>query len=178
GQHLLEQGQFSRRDAGVEFLGAHKVAQRQVGLQGSARRTDADRLALHGSQQAAGLVGRYLHGACRVVGARHAHADALFAVDVTGTETALVADEVAVDLVIEAVHHATQRPVAFTGGDVAAHAAGGTDRGSGLQVPLARVVLAEHLVGEYTRRADLGEVATELAFQRTVLEAAEVGVVV
>ncbi len=47
-----------------------------------------------------------------------------------------------------------------------------------LHVPLAVVALGVGLVGEYAGRADLDQVAGELAFQRAVLDAAEVHVVV
>src|SRR5690606_14658698 len=117
-------------------------------------------------------------GVTRAAG--HADGDALVGIgaDVAGAETAAVAKEVAVDLVVVAVHHATQRAVALAGRDVAAHAAAGADGGRGLQVPLAHVALAEGLVREDAGRAHLGQVAGEFAFQRAVRGPAEIGVVV
>src|SRR5690606_15376228 len=110
-------------------------------------------------------------------GARHRHLDAFGTVDVTRAEAALVADEIAIHLIIEAVDDAAQGAIALAGRNVATDAAGSADARCSLQVPLAAVLLAEDLVGEDAGRAHLGEVAGEFAFEGAVLETAKVRVV-
>ncbi len=105
-------------------------------------------------------------------------ADAPVAVDELVAVPAAVAQEVAVDLAVEAVADAPQHAVPLAGDRVAAQAAVHADRRGGLEVPLAGVVLLERLVGEDAGGADLHQVAAELAFQRAVRVAAEVDVVV
>src|SRR5579883_2816065 len=100
-------------------------------------------------------------------------ADALPAVDEFVAVAAAVAEEVAVDGVVVAVHDAAHGAVALTGGRVAAEAAMHADGGRHLQVPFARVVALEGGVGEDAGGADLDEVAGELAFEHAIALAAE-----
>src|SRR5690606_21523176 len=104
-------------------------------------------------------------------------ARAVRAIDEAVAEAAAVAEEVVVDLAVVAVLDAADFPVAFAGADVAAGRAAVADAGCVLHVPLAGVALGVGSVGKYPGRADLGEVAGELAVQRAVLDAAEVQVV-
>ncbi len=99
-------------------------------------------------------------------------------VDEAGAETAAIAQEVAVDLGIEAVVDPLEPAVALARHGVAAHRAAGAHRGRRLQVPLAGVVVHQGLVGEYAGGADLHQVAGEFALQHTLLVAAEVDMVV
>src|SRR5690606_26172512 len=99
-------------------------------------------------------------------------------VDVAIAEAATVAQEVLVDRAVEAVLDTAQFAVALAGADVAAAGAAVADARGELHVPLAVVALGVGLVGEHTGRADLGQVAGELALQHAVLDATEVHVVV
>ena len=65
----------------------------------------------------------------------------LVAVDEAGPKAPAVAQEVAVDLGIEAVVDALQAAVAFPGHGVATHGATGAYGGCGLQVPFTGVVV-------------------------------------
>src|SRR5690606_33665762 len=88
-------------------------------------------------------------------------------------EAAAIADEVAVHLAVVAVHDPAELAVALLRVDVAAEAAVRADGRRGLEIPLPHVVVAERSVGEDAGRADLGEVAGELALEHAVLVAAE-----
>ncbi|MNM98725.1 hypothetical protein D3C81_1112630 [compost metagenome] len=105
-------------------------------------------------------------------------ARAVLAVDVAIAEAAAVAQEVLVDRTVEAVFDTAQFAVTLTRADVATAGAAMADARGELHVPLAVVALGVGLVGEYAGRADLGQVAGELAFQHAVFDAAEVHVVV
>ena len=100
---------------------------------------------------------------------QHRLPDAPLAVDELVAVAAAVAEEVAVDLAVVAVADAAQRAVALARDGVAAEAAVHADRRRRLQIPLARVVLLQRLVGEDAGRADLDQVAAELALQHAVL---------
>ena len=91
--------------------------------------------------------------------------------------TPAVAQEVAVDLAVVAVEHAPQLAVALAGDGVAATRAERADGRRRLQVPLARVVGGEGLVVEDADRADLDQVAAELAVEGAVAQPAEVDLV-
>ena len=111
---------------------------------------------------------------CRVSAPAKGLTDPFSPVDEFVTETAPVAEEVAVHLAVETVPDPPQGSVPFAGDGVAADAAVDANRGSGLQVPLPGVVLLEGLVGKDPRGADLRQVAAELALQGAVCMAAEV----
>ena len=89
-------------------------------------------------------------------------------------EPSPVAQEVAVHFRVVAVVDALEVAVAFAREDVAADGAAGTHGGRRLEVPLARVLLAERAVGEYAGRAHLDQVPGELALEDAVLRPAEV----
>ena len=98
-------------------------------------------------------------------------------VDELEAEAAAVAEEHLVDVAVEAPLHAAQLAVARRQRRGAAEAAVRAHRRRRLQVPLARVPARERLVVEHAGRADLDEVAAELALQRAALGAAEVHLV-
>jgi hypothetical protein len=90
-------------------------------------------------------------------------------IDEARTVATAIAEEVAVDRGVEAVVHALELAVALAGQGIAAPGAAGAHRGRGLQIPLARVVVDQGLVGEHAGGADLDEVAGELALEHAVL---------
>ena len=104
-------------------------------------------------------------------------ADALRAIDEFVSVTPPVAQEITVDLMVIAVSDPPQRAVALPGNDVAPQAAVHADGGGGLQVPFAREVGLEGLVGKHPRGADLHQVAAEFALQGAVLKPAEIDLV-
>ena len=79
-------------------------------------------------------------------------------------EAAAIAEEVAIHLVVITIHDAAKRAVAFAGSGVATQPAMHTDGRRHLEVPLARVVAFEGGIREYSGRADLDQIAAELAF--------------
>ena len=83
-------------------------------------------------------------------------------------EPAAVAEEVAVHLVVIAIHDAAQYAIAFANSGVATQPAVNADGWCHLEVPLARVVALERRIRKYTRRADFNQVAAEFVFQNTV----------
>ena len=177
-QHLQDQAdalQFTGFDTGVEVLGTHQLAQREVAFEAGARRTDTDDVAT--AQQVGGFVQRVVQAQLAAVGQQRL-AWTVFAVDVAIAEAATVAQEVLVDRTVEAVFDPTQFSVTLARGDVATAGAAMADARGELHVPLTVVALGVRLVGEHTGRADLGEVAGELAFQHAVFDATEVHVVV
>ncbi|MNH81968.1 hypothetical protein D3C73_343480 [compost metagenome] len=177
-EHLQDQAdalQFGGFDTRIEVLGADQFAQRVVAFEAGARRTDTDDVAA--AQQVGGFIQRFVEaqlGAARQLRL----AWAVFAVDVAIAETATVAQEVLVHRTVETVFDATQFAVTLARGDVATAGAAMADARRELHVPFTVVALGVSLVGEHTGRADLGEVAGELAFQHAVFNATEVHVVV
>ncbi|VXD01138.1 conserved hypothetical protein [Pseudomonas sp. 8Z] len=167
-------GQFASGDTAIEIVGTHQFAQGEIGFQAGARRANTDHtLAL---ELLGGLVQRGVDAdglACQQRLTR-----AICVVDVAIAEAATVTEEVLVHRAVETVLDAAQLAVALAGADVAAAGATVTDARGELHVPLAVVTLGVGLVGEYAGRADLDQIAGELALQRAVLDAAEVHVVV
>src|SRR5262249_29375698 len=106
-------------------------------------------------------------------GVQQRMANTPLAVDELVTESAAVAQEVAVDLVVVAGQDAPEHSVPFAGVGVTADAAVDADRRRKLQVPLAGVMALQRLVREHAGRADLDEVPAEFAFQEAVLVTAE-----
>src|SRR5471032_2273428 len=177
-QHLQDQAdarQFTGFDTGVEVLGAAQLAQRVVAFEAGAWRTDTDDVAA--TQQVGGFIQRVVQAQLGAIGQQWL-AWAVFAVDVAIAETATVAQEVLVDRTVEAVFDTTQFAITLARGDVATAGAAMADARRELHVPLTVVALGVSLVGEHTGRADLGEVAGELAFQSAIFNSAEVDVVV
>ena len=177
-QHVQRQshaGQFASFHARVEVLGADQLTQAVVALEAGAWRADADDGAA--AQQVGGLVQGGVQAQLAAIGEERL-AWTVLAVDVAITEAATVAQEVLVHRAVEAVLDAAQFAVALAGADVAAAGAAMADARGELHVPLAVVALGVGLVGEHTGRADLGEVAGELAFQHAVFDATEIHVVV
>ena len=78
---------------------------------------------------------------------------------------------------VEAVLDTADFAIALTGADVASCRATVANARGKLHVPLAVVTLGVGLVGEYAGRADLDQVAGELAFQHAVFDTTEVHVV-
>src|ERR1700744_5223169 len=95
-------------------------------------------------------------------------ANALAALYKLVTEATTITEEVSVDFVVIAVLHTAKRAVTFACRGVAAQATMDTNGGRHLKVPLARVVAFESCIREYARRADLDQIAAELAFQNAV----------
>ena len=87
-------------------------------------------------------------------------------------EPAAVAEEVAVHLVVIAVHHATQRAIPLANGGITTQPAVNADGRRHLEVPLARVMALEGRIRKYTRRTDLDQITAELVFQNTVFMSA------
>ena len=167
-------GQFAGSNTAIEVVGTDQFAQGEVGFQAGARRANADHaLAL---EQLGGLVQRGID-ADGLAGQQRL-TRAILAIDVAIAEAAAVAEEVLVHRAVEAVLDAAQLAVALAGADVAAAGAAVADARGELHVPLAVVALGVGLVGEHASRADLDQIARKLAFQRAVLDAAEVHVVV
>ena len=83
-------------------------------------------------------------------------------------ESATVAEEVAVHLVVIAIHDAAQCAIPFANSSVATQSAMNADGWCHLEVPLARVVALEGRIRKYTRWADFNQVAAEFVFQNTV----------
>jgi hypothetical protein len=105
----------------------------------------------------------------------HGMANSLRLIDEFVAVAAPVTEKVTVHLAIVAIGHAAEHAVAFAGDRVAAYAAVDADRRRRLQVPLARVVPLERLVGKHARRADFDQVSGEFAFQDAVLVGAREG---
>ena len=83
-----------------------------------------------------------------------------------------------VDRTVEAVFDPTQFAITLARADVATAGAAVADARCKLHVPLTVVALGVSLVGEHTGRADLGEVAGELALEDAVFNTTEIDVVV
>ncbi|MNQ42066.1 hypothetical protein D3C85_557620 [compost metagenome] len=167
-------GQLAGGDAGVVVLGADQFTQGEVAFEAGPRRTDADHALAF--QQFGGLVQGRIQS--KLLVAQQRLARTVFAVDVAVAEAAAVAEEVVVHRAVEAVLDAADLAVALAGADVAAAGAAMADARGELHVPLAVVALGVGLVGEHAGRADLDQVAGELALQHAILDAAEVDVVV
>src|SRR6185437_3684241 len=85
--------------------------------------------------------------------------------------------EITIYRTIEAVADAPQRAVTLAGNGVAAQPAVHTHRRRRLQIPLARIVPLQCLIGKNAGRTNLHEVAAELAFENSVLIAPEVDLI-
>src|SRR5690606_5875898 len=153
----------------------HQFAQGEVAFQAGTRRTDADDLAP--LEQRGTLVEGRVQAHLHLAQHHHRLARAVLAVDVAVAEAATVAQEVLVHRAVEAVLDTADLAVAFTRAGVAAAGAAMADARRELHVPLAVVAFGVGLVGEYPGRADLDQVAGELALQGAVFDTAEVHVV-
>jgi hypothetical protein len=171
-------------EAEVEVGRADERAERVVGLERGARRAEADGAAA--AQQARRGVqgqlpledGGLPSGLAARQPRRHTRRPhPLRRVHELEAEAAAVAEEHLVDVAVEAPLHTAQLAVARRQRGRAAEAAVRAHRRRRLQVPLARVAARERLVVEHAGRADLDEVAAELALQRAALGAAEVHLV-
>ena len=94
--------------------------------------------------------------------------DALITLYKLISESPAIAEEVAIDLVIVTIHYATQRTIPLANCSVATQAAVDADGRGHLEIPLATVVMLQCLIGEYTSRTDLDQIATELAFKYAI----------
>ena len=103
--------------------------------------------------------------------------DPALAIDELVTVAAAVAEKIAVHLAVVTVVDAPQCAIALGRDRVATQAAMHAHRRRRLQVPLARVVPLECLIGENAGGADLHQVAAEFALERAVLVAAEIDLV-
>src|SRR5690606_11376360 len=166
----LDSGQLVGGDAAGEVLGPHQFPQGMVAFQAGAGRADADHPLA--AQQFRSLVQGLVHAQLLVAEQRLTRT--VLAVDEAVAEAAAVTQEVVVHRAVEAVLDAADFAVALAGADVAAAGAAMADARGELHVPLAVVALGVGLVGEHAGRADLGEVAGELALQHAVLDTAEV----
>ena len=174
----LVEGLIVSIDAGKEVARTDQLAQREVGFQAGARRTDTDG-ALGSLDRRSDAVQCRIHTALFKAGRRALQglARTVFAIDEAVAETATVAEEILVHGTVETVFDAPQLAVTLARTDVAASRAALADARGELHVPLAVVTLAVGLVGEHAGRADLGEVAGELTFQRAVFNTTEVHIV-
>lgn len=155
---------------------ADPFAQCKVRLQRSARRADPDhafRVLQAGSEMLDRGSG---HGNRLSLDSRTANPQ--IAVHEAVAEAPPVAQKIAVHVAVVAVHDPAQLAVAFARRGIAAQAAMHADRRRGLQIPFPGIAVAERLVGEDAGRADFDQVAAEFVFERAVLEAAEIHVVV
>ena len=164
------------RHADAEVLRAHKPLQREVRLNGRARRADAHNLLVARGQdglrrvQRRVLPARLEHAVCA---AHTGLANAPLVIHEVRAEAPPVAQEVSVHFAVVAVVDALEHTVAFRRKGVAAHRAVRTNGRGGLQVPLAGVDLGERLVREHAGGAHLHQIAGELALQHAVLLAPE-----
>ena len=159
----------------VEVRRSDERAQRVVGLERRPRRADADHAAAaHQSRRRVqGAVAPLLDGLLPALGGQHRRpprhargAHPLGSVDVGVAEAPAVAEPHLVDVAVVAARDAAQLAVPRPGVHVAAQPAVLAHGRRRLQVPLARVVPRQRLVGEHAGGADLDEVAAELALQR------------
>src|SRR5579885_301119 len=88
-------------------------------------------------------------------------------------EPPAVAQEIAIDRAVVAVHGAADGSVAFGDADVAAQTAMNAEGRRELQVPLAGVMAAEGGIRKDAGRADLDQIAREFAFENAFPLAAE-----
>ncbi len=167
--------QFTGFDTAVEMLGTYQLTQRVVAFKAGARRADTDDVTA--AQQVRRFVQCLVQAQFDLAVGEQWLTRAILAVDIAVAKTSAVAEEVLVDRAVVTVFDAAQFTVAFTRADVAAAGTAVADAWRELHVPLAVVALGVGLVREHTGRADLGEVAGELAFQRAVFNATEVHVV-
>ena len=166
----LHTGVFGIGIAHMKILFADQLAQGEIGFVSGSRRAYSYSVARDLAQLPlrrfrVEFIARAVERSCKACGVVH----------IARAETAAVANEIAVQLAMIAIDDAAQFPVALARRDVAAHAAAVADRRRGLQVPFARVVLAENLVGEDPGRTNLDQVAAEFAFQRAVPVPSEIG---
>ena len=94
------------------------------------------------------------------------------------SKTAPVAEEVAVDFFMIAVQDPPERAVALTRYCITACPAMYAKGRGCLQVPLARIMTLERLVGEYACGTDLCKIAAEDILQNAVFVTTEIDVVV
>ena len=94
--------------------------------------------------------------------------DPPFAVHKLIAKPAAVAEKVAVDLAVVAVHHPPQHSVALAAVMLHPKRAMHAHRGRHLQIPLARVVPLQRGIGEYAGGADLHQVPGEFVLQHAV----------
>ncbi len=176
----LERGRdplrFGVAGSQVEVLGSHEAAQGEIGFQGSPRRADPDDATALAKQAADLGQGRLLRHRRQspVPVAQERPSDPLQTVHELVAVPAAVAEPVAVDVPVVAVPDAAQHAVALAGDRVAAERTMHTDGRGRLEVPRAHVVPRQGLVVEDPRRADLHEIAAELALQDPILMASEV----
>ena len=178
-QHHLQARLFAFGDAGIEVVGAHQLAQREVAFNAGARGADADhflRLAQDIRRPLHRLLG--VKGDQIVAAALHRLTRTVFQVHVAIAETTAVAEEVAVHGTVIAVFDTTQLAIAFARADVTADGTLLADARRKLHVPLTVIALRVGFVGEDAGRADFHQVAGELALQGAIFRAAEVDVVV
>ncbi|KPY63234.1 Uncharacterized protein ALO94_05579 [Pseudomonas syringae pv. spinaceae] len=178
-EHLEDQAhtfQLTGLDATVKVFGPDQFTQCVVAFQAGARRADADNVTT--AQQVCGLVQGFIQAQFDLTVDQQRLTWTVGAVDIAIAKTATVAQEVLVDRTVVAVFDAAQFTVTFARADVATAGAAVADARRKLHVPFAVVALGVSLVGKHTGRTDLGEVTGKLAFQRAVLDAAEVHVVV
>src|SRR5512140_2159472 len=88
-------------------------------------------------------------------------------------EPPTVAEKIAVDVVMVAVHDAPHHAGVLADVGIAPKPAMHADRGGKLLIPLAHIVALQSFVREHAGRADLDEVAAELILQHAVGVAAE-----
>ena len=162
--------------AGVKSLGPDELPQGVVGLIAGPRRADADNaFGPHPLKHLIHLIRR--DGGGHTAPPRRLPqgvAETLRVVHITGAETPPVTEEIPVHLAVVTVDDAAQAAVALPRRGVAAHRAARAHRRRRLQIPLAGVLLAEHLVGENPGGADLHQIAAELALQRPLFIAPEI----
>ena len=178
-QHHLQARLFAFGDAGIEVVGAHQFAQREVAFNAGARGADADhflRLAQDIRRPLHRLLG--VKGDQIVAAALHRLTRTVFQVHVAIAETTAVAEEVAVNGPVITVFDTTQFAIAFARTDVTADGTLLADARRKLHVPLTVIALRVGFVGEDAGWADFHQVAGELALQGAIFRAAEVDVVV
>src|SRR5258708_21895938 len=152
------------RRCNEETIGTNQCAQCEVTLQGGPWRSDAEHLALaqDGAESFQSLTFR-----CGLA-VQQRMANPQITLYELVAEPAAVAEEVAVHLVVIAIHDAAQCAIPFANSSVATQPAMNADGWCHLEVPLARVVALERRIRKYTRWADFNQVAAEFVFQNTV----------
>ena len=161
-----------------EMAGANKLTQGEVCFEGGPRRPNADhsrsRSEEH-SQAFQGFLRRYRDE--RAVAGEERPANPFRPVHELVSEAATVAEKISIHVAVVTIDDSPDCSVAFAYGDVAPESTVDADRRRHLQVPLARVMALERLVGEDPRGANLDQVAGEFTLEHAVLAAAEIHLV-
>src|SRR5690606_36023783 len=172
----LDIGQLLPRNTGVEIFGTDQFTQREVAFQAGPWRADAENALT--VEQAGGLVQCRIDAHAQPGSLGDRLARTILAVDVAIAEAAAVAQEVVVDRTVEAVLDAAYLTIALARADVAAGGTAVADAWGKLHVPFAVIALGVSLVGKDAGGADLCQVAGKFAFQRAILDPAEIHLII